>query len=469
MTITMLSVFDGSRLVEVLARGDVLRAVLSVVIVLGVLILIHELGHFLVARWAGVGVERFSIGFGPVLTRWKGKETEYCLSAVPLGGYVKMMGEETPLEGGGTPTVDPAKSFSLKPLPARFLIVFAGPGMNFVLAAAIFAAVFMTVGRPVLPSTLGRVKADGPAAQAGLRTGDRITAVDGAPVGYWEDLERAIQASGGETRQITFLREGRERKTALTPARARVRDLLGDELEVWDVGAGPSVPAKIGDVMPGEPAAKAGVHPGDTVVAVDRIPVLLWEEMAREIRQRAGKPTALTLERDGQSLTVSVVPEASRERGPSGEEIEIGRVGISPAAVAYARSNPLVAVGQGLLTTWGATVVTVKAFWRIVTGRLAFSNLGGPVLIAKTTGEQAKQGVTNVALLTATLSVNLAVLNLLPVPILDGGHLFFFVVEAFRGRPLSLRKREIAQQVGLFLLLLLVVLVTYNDLSRLFK
>ena len=164
-----------------------MATILSFVVVIGILILIHELGHFLVARWTGVGVERFSIGFGPVLLRWKGKETEYCLSAIPMGGYVKMMGEENPLEGGGSETVDPAKSFALKPLPARFLIVFAGPGMNLVLAAAIFAAVFMIVGRPVLPSALGRIQDGGPAALAGLRTGDRVTAVDGSPVTNWED------------------------------------------------------------------------------------------------------------------------------------------------------------------------------------------------------------------------------------------------------------------------------------------
>ena len=154
-----------------------MTTILSFVVVIGILILIHELGHFLVARWVGVGVERFSIGFGPVLLRWRGRETEYCLSAIPMGGYVKMMGEESPLEGGGSGVVDPAKSFALKPIAARFLIVFAGPGMNFVLAAAILAAVFMIVGRPVLPSTLGRIKPDGPAALAGLRTGDRVTEI----------------------------------------------------------------------------------------------------------------------------------------------------------------------------------------------------------------------------------------------------------------------------------------------------
>jgi len=440
--------------------------VLSFVVVIGILILVHELGHFLVARWMGVGVERFSIGFGPVLLRWRGKETEYCLSAVPMGGYVKMMGEESPLEGGGTATVDPAKSFSLKPLAARFLIVFAGPAMNFVLAAAIFAVVFMIVGRPVLPSAIGRITAGGPAAQAGLRTGDRVTAVDGAPVTNWEDLLGAIQGSGGETRQIAFSRDGREQRVALTPARTKVRDIFGDEREVWDIGAGPFAPARIGEILPGYPAGKVGLRAGDVVVAVDGNAVLSWDEMAEAIRKRAGKPTELTIERAGRSLTVSVVPEGFKERGPSGEEVEIGRIGIGPAAVSYLRSNPIQAVWHGGARTWDITVLTARGLWKLVTRQLPASTIGGPIQIAVVAGEQAKQGLLSLAFFTAVISVNLGLLNLLPVPILDGGHLFFFVIEGILGRPLSLRKREVAQQVGLFLLLLLMVFAVYNDLTR---
>lgn len=444
-----------------------MTTILSFIVVIGILILIHELGHFVVARWTGVGVERFSIGFGPVLLRWKGKETEYCLSAVPMGGYVKMMGEENPLEGGGSGTVDPAKSFSLKPLWARFVIVAAGPGMNFVLAAAIFAGVFVVVGRPVLPSTIGRVQAGGPAAQAGLRTGDRVTGVDGVPIASWEDLINAMQVAAGETRQITFSREGREARTALAPARTKVRDIFGDEREAWDIGARPFTPARIGEVVPGEPAARAGLRAGDTVVALEGTPVFSWDEMAEVIQKRAGKPTELAVEREGRVLSVRVVPQAVRDRGHSGEEIEVGRIGIRPAATfSYVRSNPVVAVGQGLVRTWDITALTAVGFWKLMTRQLPASMIGGPIQIAVAAGEQAKQGATSLAFFIAVISVNLALLNLLPVPMLDGGHLFFFVIEAVRGRPLSLRKREVAQQVGLFLLLLLMVFAVYNDLAR---
>jgi regulator of sigma E protease len=440
---------------------------LSFVVVIGVLILIHELGHFFVARWTGVGVERFSIGFGPVLLRWRGRETEYCLSAIPLGGYVKMMGEESPVEGGGTGTVDPARSFSLKPLPARFLIVFAGPAMNLVLAAAIFAAILLAVGLPAHPTTLGRVKAGGPAAEAGLRPGDRVTAVDGVPVAHWEPLLRAIRAGGGETRQLTVVREGREVRVAVTPARATVTDLLGDARQVWEIGAEPLVPARIEDVIAGEPAAKAGLRRGDVVVALEGVPVQSWDELTREIRRRAGVPTELTVEREGRRLAVSVVPQAVKERGPQGEEIEIGRIGVSLApAVPHVRPNPVVALVQGAARTWETTALTVRILWKLVTGQIPASNIGGPIQIAVAAGEAAQHGLLRLAGLTAVVSVNLAVLNLLPVPMLDGGHLLYFVIEGIRGRPLSIRKREVGQQVGLLLLLSLVVFATYNDLER---
>ncbi|MBI2554115.1 MAG: RIP metalloprotease RseP [Candidatus Rokubacteria bacterium] len=196
-----------------------------------------------------------------------------------------------------------------------------------------------------------------------------------------------------------------------------------------------------------------------------------FDELAEQIQKRAGKATELTLERAGRPLTVTVVPQPVKDRRLSGEEVKVGRIGIKPAPVVitYARSNPIVAVGQGALKTGEVTVVTVVGLWKIVTGRLSASNIGGPIQIAQVAAEQARHGLGSLAFLTAAISVNLAVLNLLPVPMLDGGHLFFFVIEAVRGRPLSLRKREVAQQVGFFLLLLLMVFAVYNDLSRFFR
>jgi regulator of sigma E protease len=445
-----------------------MTTLISFVVVIGVLILIHELGHFAVARLAGVGVERFSIGFGPVLWRYRGPETEYCLSAIPMGGYVKMMGdEENPLEGGGGGPVDPARAFHAKSLPVRFLIVFAGPGMNFVLAAVIFALVFTTLGRPVLPAVVGRVEADGPAARAGLTPGERIVAVDGRPVQYWDQVLRALQEGAGRALTVTVAGPGGQREVQLAPRRVTSRDIFGDPREAWDVGARPLIPPVVGEVMAGFPAAEAGLRGGDRITALEGRGVTTWDELAETIQRRAGQPTALTVRRGEETLTVTVTPRAVRDRGPDGTETEVGRIGISPApATATVRSSPVAALGEGVVRTAEVTALTVVGLYKIVVGQLDRSNIGGPIQIAVAAGEQARHGVASLAFFTAVISVNLAVLNLLPVPMLDGGHLLFFAVEAVLGRPLSLRKREVAQQVGFALLMLLMVFAVYNDLSR---
>lgn len=445
-----------------------MTTIVAFVVVIGVLILIHELGHFIVARLCGVGVERFSIGFGPVLWRIRGKETEYCLSAVPMGGYVKMMGDdENPLEGGKGDVTDPTRSFHLKPLAARFAIVFAGPGMNFVLAAVIFALVFMVVGRPVFPAVLGRVAADGPAARAGLRQGERVVAVDGRPAQYWEEVLEAVQDGRGRPLALTVSGPGGERSVTVTPVRTTARDVFGEDREAWDLGVRPFTSATIGDVIAGYPAEKAGLRSGDTVTALEGRPVSSWEELAEAIHKRAGQPTRIEVRRGGQRRTVSVVPNAVKDRGPDGREIEVGRIGISPAPTGiYVRSNPLVAAWQGVTRTAEITALTALGLYKIVVGQLDRSNIGGPIQIAVAAGEQARQGFPSLAFFTAVISVNLALLNLLPVPMLDGGHLLFFGFEALLGRPLSLRKREVAQQVGFVLLMLLMVYAVYNDLAR---
>jgi regulator of sigma E protease len=446
-----------------------MTTIISFVVVIGVLILIHELGHFIVARWAGVGVERFSIGFGPVLLRWRGKETEYCLSVIPMGGYVKMMGEESPLEGGETLPYDPAKAFSLKPLWVRFLIVFAGPGMNFVLAAVIFMIVLATIGRPVWPPVIGRVAPDRPAAGAGLQTGDLIVSVDGRRVSHWEDLERAVAASSGRPLRLTIVRGGTTQDVVATPRLTEVRDPIFKEArQIWELGAGPQLLPQIGSVNPGSPAEKAGLKPGDVVVAVAGQPVFTPEELMQAIQKRAGQTFEVTVERDGRRVPLTVTANSVREKSPAGDDVEVGRIGVGivTKTVKYEPYPPHVAVWQGVVKTWDMTALTAKGLWKIVSRQIDSSNIGGPIQIASEAGRQAKEGAASLALFTAIISVNLALLNLLPVPMLDGGHLFFFVIEAIMGRPLSLRKREAAQQLGFVLLMLLMVYALYNDLVR---
>ena len=444
--------------------------IVSFVVVIGILILIHELGHFFVARWCGVGVERFSIGFGPVLLRWRGKETEYVLSAIPMGGYVKMMGEENPLEGGAALPFDPQKAFALKPLWARFLIVFAGPGMNFVLAAVIFAAVLAIVGRAVWPAAVGKVAEGSPAAAAGLRTGDVITTLNDKRVTYWEDLERAVADSNGRPLTLRVRRGDAEQVLTLSPRRKAVVDpIFKESREVWDIGAGPQLIPQISSVAPDSPAARAGLQAGDVAVAVAGQPVYTPEDLVEAIRTRPGQPFDITVERDGRRLTMKVTPDSAKDKTPTGEEVVVGKIqaGIATKVVRFEAYNPLEAVVYGTQRTWDMTVLTVKGLWKLVSRQIDSSNIGGPIQIATEAGRQAKEGVGSLALFTAIISVNLAVLNLLPVPMLDGGHLFFFLIEAVLGRPLSLKKREAAQQLGFVLLMLLMVYALWNDLNRL--
>jgi regulator of sigma E protease len=440
----------------------------SFVVVLGVLIVVHELGHFFMARLAGVGVERFSIGFGPVLWRFRGKETEYCVSAIPMGGYVKMMGDdENPLEGGKGATIDPRKAFNGKPLGARFLIVFAGPAMNFVLAVVIAALMFMLVGRPVAPAQVGRVTEGGPAAQAGLQTGDRILSIDGAAVPYWEDVTRVVQAAGPRALKVVVKGASGERTVDVTPTQATRRDLFGDEHSVWEIGATPYIPATIGDTVAGDPADRAGLKAGDTVTGLEGRPVMSWDDLADKIHQRAGQPTRLEVKRGAETLTITVTPKTGKIPGPDGKEIEAGLVGIRPGGTSLmVRSNPLTATWEGVVWAGDVTAKTAIGLYKWASRQIPSNSIGGPIQIATMAGEQAKQGISSLALFTAVISVNLFLLNLLPVPMLDGGHLLFFLCEAVLGRPLSVRKREVAQQVGFALLMLLMVFAFYNDFKR---
>jgi regulator of sigma E protease len=443
--------------------------VVSFVVVIGILILIHELGHFLVARWCGVGVERFSIGFGPVLLRWRGRETEYCLSAIPMGGYVKMLGEENPLEGGAPMAYDPKKAFALKPLWQRFLIVFAGPGMNFVLAAVIVAIVLATVGRPVWPPSAGRVAETGAAAAAGLRSGDVVTAINGKSIAYWEDVDRAVASSEGKPLEVTVKRGDATQTLTITPQRTTIQDpILRESKEVWDIGAGPQSVPQISSVSPGSPAAAAGLQAGDVVLTVGGKRVHTADDLVQAIRGRPRQTFPLEIERDGRRLTVNVTPNAEDEKTPNGETIQVGRIqaGIGSKAVSYVPYNPVMAVWHGITWTKDMTTLTAKGFWKLVVGAIDRSNIGGPIQIASMAGQQAREGFAPLAMFTAIISVNLAVLNLLPVPMLDGGHLLFFVIEGVLRRPLSLKKREAAQQLGFVLLMLLMVYALYNDLVR---
>lgn len=354
---------------------DVAYMIVAAVVAFGVLVFLHELGHFLVAKKAGVGVLTFSIGFGPkVLVRRYG-ETEYCVSAFPLGGYVKMVGED-PRDDVSSGDLD--RSFAHRSLASRIAIVAAGPGANFLLAMAVFLFVFMVFGVPYRTAEIGGVKAGSPAAGAGLQAGDRVVMVGDRPIRSWDQLSAEVRTSGGRPMHLGVARGEREFPVTLSPTRGETQNLLGEVEETWLIGI-----------------------------------------------QSAG--------------TV---------------EVE--------------RRNPLTAAWLSVSRTVELSLLTLEVLAKMVVGRVDSSNLGGPVMIAQLAGEQAQRGIANYLFLVALLSINLGVLNLLPIPMLDGGHLLFFLIEAVRGKPLDVRQRERAQQMGLVMLLFVMVYAFYNDLARIF-
>jgi len=353
---------------------EIIYAVVSALVALGILIAFHELGHFLVAKKTGVGVLTFSIGFGPKIFGKKIGETEYLLSAFPLGGYVKMVGEDPDQE---VQEVDRERSFGHQGLAKRIAIVAAGPVFNFLLSIIVFACIFMFFGLPVLTTQVGGVEANSPAEQAGIKKGDRIVAIGSQPVEQWEALSKRIKNS-------------------------------------------------------------------------------------------QGKPLLFRLERDGRSMIVTVQPVEREGKTIFGESTKFWVIGIA-SSVTIQKSSPWSAAWQAVYKTGEYSVLTLVALYKMISGDISPKNLGGPLLIAQLAGEQARQGVWNFLFFVAILSVNLGVLNLLPIPILDGGHVLFFVLEWMRGRPVELKHRERAQQIGVFVLILIMIYAFYNDIARFFE
>lgn len=439
--------------------------ILAAVVVLGVLVFIHELGHFLVAKRSGVGVLKFSLGFGPKLVGVKRGDTEYLISALPLGGYVKMIGEDP---GDESPeAADPERSFSRKSVGTRAQIILAGPLANLLFPIVIFWGVFTFAGQPYFLPILGTPEPNSPAAQAGLAVGDEVKAVDGRPIERWDEIEAAVASSSGRKLTLTVARDGRTMDVSVEPRAAKTQDLFGQDTEAWDLGVHPVLSTRIGQVLPGHVAQQAGLKSGDRIVAVNETPVAEWDQLAKSIHSSPGKSIRLTVEREGTRFDVAVVPRASKQRGEGGDE-EIGLIGIGPAPEShYHRLSVVSAAVAGVKKTTDLSVLIVQGFVKLIQAKISPKTIGGPILIGQMAGEVVQRGPVELLSFTALLSINLAILNLLPIPILDGGHLLFSLIEWFRGKPVSLRKREIAQQVGMVLLIGLMVFAFYNDISRL--
>jgi len=430
-----------------------MTTLISFIIVLGVLIFIHELGHFAVAKACGVGVEKFSLGFGPKLVGVKYGETEYRISLLPLGGYVKMVGEAP---GEEVSNELREKSFTYKPVWKRSLIVAAGPAMNLVLAIALLPVIFMIgIQLPVYldkPAEVGFVVPDEPAHKAGVMAGDTIVAFDGKEVRHWEDLLTQLAMNPSKTVSLAVDRDGQRVETAITP----------DASEHTGAGYGgmyPPMKPVIGDVASGYPAKEAGIQAGDTIISIDGVEIKHWAELESAIH-KAEKKIKLVLLRDGRELTFEVTPMYN-------EDSKVHLIGISRQEDLEVRQYGFTesiskGVASGIDMT-GKLFVVIKG---LVLGEYSLKTLGGPIMIAQVAGKAAESGLSDLLSLVAFLSLQLGIINLFPIPVLDGGHIVFFGLEAIKGKPLSEKFMAVAQQVGIALLIGLMVLVTWNDILR---
>jgi regulator of sigma E protease len=450
--------------------SDIPFYLLAFIVVLGVLIVVHEFGHYVAARWCGVRILRFSVGFGRALwQRRLGKDgTEWAIGIFPLGGYVKMLDER---EGEVAPE-ERERAFNRQSVGKRSLIVAAGPAANFVLAILLYWAVFMHGSDELLP-ILGTPPAASPAAIAGVVNGEQVRTIDGQAVATWNDLRWTLlqKAAGQESADLEVINEQREIAIRRLPLQAAGEDgWEGDALDRLGIRFfRPDLPPVIGKVMPGSPGEVAGIRSGDTILAVDGVEVRNWHEFVLQVRGAGERQVRIDLSRNGAAVAVDVVPEAISERGK-----RIGRIGVAVAenrdgreVRVFVRYGFLAAGGKALAETWDKSVFSLVMLGKMVTGEVSWRNLAGPVTIADYAGQSARLGVDYYLKFMALISISLGVLNLLPIPVLDGGHLLYHMIEVVRRRPLTERAMEIAQQIGFSILFVLMAFAFFNDMNRL--
>lgn len=431
-------------------------------VTLGVLIVVHEYGHYLAARACGVKVLRFCIGFGnPIFSkRFRPDGTEWAIAAFPLGGYVKMLDErEEPVQ-----TADLPYAFNRKPVWQRMLIVVAGPMANFFLAALIYWALFMH-GMPGVRPVLDAAPAASPAAVAGLQKGDTIERVAGRDIRTWEDVSLGLlrDAIAGGSVEI-FARDEQGLVQVRTLRIDKVEDGNLDQDFLKGMGLLPAkfVQPRVGELLPNSPAAQAGLQTGDWVNAVQGVAVADWKALVSEIRRQPGQALRLDVTREGRPLSLSVTVQALTENGET-----IGRIGAGPYALATVSYSPLPAVGAAIAKAWDTSLLSLELLWQMIQGELSWRNLSGPVTIADYAGQTAQMGWMHYLIFLAWISTSLFVMNLLPVPVLDGGHLLYYTVEAITRRPVPEQVLVIGQKIGMALLFTLLVFALYNDINRL--
>lgn len=451
---------------------EILRIVAFALVALFVLVTVHEFGHYWVARRCGVRVLRFSIGFGKPLLKYRKGDTEFVFAGIPLGGYVKMYGE-TGQEEESIPDDQQKYSFSHKSVWQRMAIVVAGPLANMILAVFLYSLVYWGGLSGVAP-LVGEVRENTPAAEAGLRTGSEIIAVDDHAVSSWTMVFDRLIRRIGETGSIEI--------SVLEPDSDRVAD-YSLPIVRWESDAAapdilsslgidplrPEIQAIVGEVVPDSPAASAGFVAGDEVITVDGMVMPNWETWRQYIRQHPQQPISIRVEREGNEVSLVLVPEAVDEEGA-----QIGRAGIAPQVPEWPASmvrdvhyGLLGSVQQAGIKTWETGGLILVSLKKLITGMVSTKSIGGPISIARYAGASADAGWQSFLMFMAALSVMLGVVNLLPIPILDGGHLVFYVIEAIKGSPLNDALQGAAMRFGMVFLFGVMLLALYNDFARL--
>jgi regulator of sigma E protease len=450
---------------------SLLHTVVSFVVALGVLIVVHELGHYLVARWCGVKVLRFAVGFGrPLAKRRIGPDrTEWIIAAVPIGGYVKMVDErEGPVEPEDLP-----RAFNRQSVWRRFAIVLAGPVANFLLAIVLYWGLFIGGVQEAKP-IVAAPEAGTVAARAGLARGDTIRAINGEPMLTWQDVRWRLLQLAFDRKEARLEVESAAHVIdwrTLDLAQVKADEVEGDLLARLGLRLyRPDVPPTIGQVMSGGVAERAGLAARDRVLAIDGQPIATWDALVAKVRASPGRPLALEVDRGGKRLRMDLVPETVAQGAET-----IGRIGAGPyvepgvmkAYLVDVRYGPLESLARALAKTWEMSVFSLRMLGKMIVGEVSWRNLSGPVTIADYAGQSAQLGLVPYLAFLALISISLGVLNLLPIPLLDGGHLMYYSIEVLKGSPVSERVMELGQRAGLAVLLFLMAFAFYNDINRL--
>jgi len=451
---------------------ETLHTLFYFIVAVGILVAFHEFGHFWVARKVGVKVLRFSIGFGKVLwsKQKNNQSTEYVLSAIPLGGYVKMVDERE----GPVTSEDLPFSFNRQPLWARTAIVAAGPVFNLILAVALFWSV-LVIGESGIKPILGKVEQGTLAAAAGFVEGDEIISVNDKPTPTWtQTLTTLIGAALEGEQEINVAVKNHDDLQAVKVLKFSEQDAENPEVLYQRLGFkawAPQLKPTIGQVLPDSAAQSAGLKQGDLIVSADNVVIQDWQQWVDYVKAHPNMPINLLIERDGVRLSLSITPKAvqveQKTEGKIGASVQVPEDLIKSITVEYALS-PLEALPVAFETTYDYALTTLKMMGKMLVGRASVENLSGPISIAQYAGQSANMGLVPFLKFMALVSVSLGVLNLLPVPVLDGGHLLFFAIEGIKGSPVSEKIQLFFQQIGIALLVSLMVLAMFLDVQRLF-